>query len=272
MWAAVIAMAASAAGAATMVVCAPGYPGSTAEAQPAMDGLAAALSDAAGWNEGALGAVYFETEKGGLAALAESGAALAMLTLPMFLEHRQSFDLQPIAFAVPDGRRKLERWVLVAGTGAVTQPADLEGWTVISLAGHSPRFVRGPALGDWGGLPTGAEIRDSGAVLSSLRRAARGEPVAVLLDAEQAAALDRLPFADDLEVVHRSPEMPVSVVCGVGDRLGSAERRKLTAALLSLADRDAAVDALAGVRLDGFVDVEPTALAAAVAAFDEAAE
>ncbi len=53
-----------------IVICAPGYPGSTAEAQPAMDGLAAAITAAAGWDDGAVQAVYFETEEGGLAASA----------------------------------------------------------------------------------------------------------------------------------------------------------------------------------------------------------
>lgn len=256
----------------TMVVCAPGYPGSTVEAQPAMDGLAAAVADAAGWHRDALAAAYFETEEGGLARLADADAGLALVTLPLFLEHRSALELRPLMFAVPTGHQALQSWVLVAGVGAVMRPVDLDGWQLLSLAGHSPRFVRGPALGDWGELPASVDITFSGAVLSALRRTAKGESVAVLLDAEQAAALDRLPFAADLEVLHRSRPLPVSVLCAVHDRVPSDRLKAAVAAFAALDEREQAAEALAGVRIDRFDPVDTAALEGAQRAFDGAAE
>src|SRR5512139_1894218 len=70
----------------TLVVCAPGYPGSTAEAQPAMDTLAAAVSAAANWKTGELGAVYFETESAGLERIALPDSALVLVPLPFWLK------------------------------------------------------------------------------------------------------------------------------------------------------------------------------------------
>ncbi|HSL19425.1 MAG TPA: PhnD/SsuA/transferrin family substrate-binding protein [Methylomirabilota bacterium] len=251
----------------TLVVCAPGYPGSTAEAQPAMDALAAAVAGAAGPGPDGLEAAYFETEAGGLAALAEPDAGLALLTLPFFLEHRQDLALEPVLLAVPAGRQAAEPWTLVAGAGLVAAPSDLAGWTLVSLAGHSERFVRGPALGGWGELPGDLTVEFSGRVLSALRKAARGEKVAVLLDAEQAAALDDLPFAGDLEVVHRSPPLPVSVLAAVAGRVPAERLAKLTGALQSLDGRPEAAEALAGVRIERFEPVDREALARAEAAF-----
>src|SRR5512137_188895 len=69
----------------TLVVCAPGYPGSTEEAQPAMDAFAAAAGAAAAWPSGDLQAVYFETEAGGIERLAREDAGLALVPLPFFL-------------------------------------------------------------------------------------------------------------------------------------------------------------------------------------------
>ena len=57
----------------TLVICAPGYPGSTAEAQPSMDTLAAAVSRAAGWPVGTVKAEYQETEAGGIARFKGKG-------------------------------------------------------------------------------------------------------------------------------------------------------------------------------------------------------
>jgi hypothetical protein len=256
----------------TMVVCAPGYPGSTDEAQPAMDDLSAAVAAAADWKLDDFRAVYFETEGGGLTAFNDAAAGLALVTLPFFLEHRAALELEPVMLAVPAGRRPLEPWTLIAGVGAVAEPGDLDGWRIASLSGHSRRFVRRVALGEWGEVPATATVEFSRAVLSSLRRAARGEQVAVLLDAEQAAALDRLPFADELEVVHRSRPLPVSVLCAVGDRVSGDEVSAIVAALVSLDDRADAAEALAGVRMDRFETLEPDALSAVERAFGEAIE
>jgi len=256
----------------TMVFCAPGYPGSTAEAQSAMEGFAMAVTTAAGWGRGDLAAEYFETEEGGVTRLAATDVGLGMVTLPFFLEHRDDLGLQPEMLAVPTGRKTEEPWSLVAGKGAVQQPADLDGWQLVSLAGHSETFVRGPALGDWGELPPTLTITFSGAVLSSLRKAARGEKIVVLLDAEQADALDRLPFAGDLEIVHRSPPLPVSVVCSIGDRMIPEKMAELVGALAGLAERPDAADAMAGVRLDRFEPIDNEALEQAEAAFSGVAE
>lgn len=251
----------------SFVICAPGYPGSTAEAQPAMDSLASAIAEATGWDDDVVEAVYFETEEAGVARLRSPDAGLALVTLPFFLEHREELDLRPQLMAVPAGRESLESWSLVAGAGLVKKPIDLDGWEILSLAGHSPRFVRGPALDDWGGLPKSSTITFSGAVLSGLRRAANGEKVALLLDGEQTGALSKLPFADRLEVVHRSQLLPVSVVCSVGGHPSPDQLAGALRGLEDLDDRPAAAEALIGVRLTGFVPVDRPSLERAERSF-----
>jgi hypothetical protein len=258
-------------GGATLVVCAPGYPGSTAEAQGAMDGFAAAAGDAAGWPAGELRAAYFETERGGLDRLAQGDAALALVPLAFFLEHRETLRLAPRLQAVMAGGQAAEPWTLVEGKGKVARSADLDGFEIISLAGWSPRFVCGPALAGFG-LPASVRITFSGAVLSALRRTAAGEMVAVLLDGPQAAALPTLPFAASLDAVHRSAPLPVSVLCLVGSRLPAARAKALLAALPKLGATEPGAAALAGLHLSGFVPADEPALAAARAAFAKAGQ
>ncbi len=245
-----------------VVVCAPGYPGSTAEAQPVMDTLAAALAAAAGRSTGSVTAVYDADEHEGMAAIGRPQTALALVTLPFFLEHRGELGLEPAAQVVPKGRSALEPWTLVAGKGAVQRPGDLADWELRSLAGFSPRFVRRVALDGWGDLPASLRVRFSGAVLSGLRRAAAGRHVAVLLDGEQAAALDGLPFRDALEILHRSEPLPVSLLCTVHGR-----GQKLAAAALKLQGSEGGREALAGLRLDRFELVDVRALDVAIRAF-----
>lgn len=256
----------------TLVVCAPGYPGSTEEAQPAMDALAAALTAAAGWKPGDLEAVYFETERAGLERIGSRNTAFVLAPLPFWLQHRAALKLEPVMQAVQEGGQATESWSLVAPAGQVKSASDLAGFDVVSVAGYAPRFVRGPALGAWGELPRDTAVTFSNAVLTTLRRASGGARVAMLLDRAQAAALPTLPFATRLQVVATSAPLPVSVLASVAGRLPAARQHALVKALMGLGRTAAGAEALAGVRIAQFVPADQAALARARDAFDRVKE
>jgi hypothetical protein len=255
---------------ATMVFCAPGSPGTTEEAQGAMDAFAAALAARAALPPSSLAGTYAATEDAGLARLRAPDAAIAFVSLPFFLKHEKALALRAELSPVLQGGAATERWALVARKGKVTSPAALDGFTILSSAGYAPAFVRGPVLGGWGKLPASVKIETSSAVLSALRRAAAGDPVAVLLDGTQEAALASLPFASELDVVARSPALPAGVVAVVGRRVPPARWEKLAAALRTLPDDPAGAEALAGIRMSRFVPLDAKALAAARTAYAEA--
>ncbi|WP_242360074.1 phosphate/phosphite/phosphonate ABC transporter substrate-binding protein [Anaeromyxobacter sp. SG17] len=261
---------AAAAAPSKIVFCAPGSPGTTLEAQGAMDAFAAAAAATAGLPAGALGATYEPLEDAGLARLRAPDAATAVVSLPFFLKHEKALALRAELQPVPQGSAGLERWSLVLKKGRGATAAALEGYTILSSAGFSPGFVRGPALGAWGRLPASVRIVQSTAVLSALRRAAAGEPVAVLLDGAQAAALPNLPLASELEVVARSPSLPVGIVATVDRRMPPAQWAKLRAALQALPSDAAGAEALAGIRMSRFEAVDANALSAARRAYAEA--
>lgn len=237
---------------ATLVFCAPGYPGTPADAQPLLDQFASAASAVSGWPAGSLAAVYEPTEEGGLAKLGRADGTLAFVTYPFFVEHAAQLHLSPLVQADVADLGTGQRWTLVAESGRVTGPASMAGYTVLSVAGYAPTFVRRLALGDFP-LPPDVRIESTGQVLSALRRVAGGEAVAVLLDQTQAAALNSLPFAGALKVVTQSPELPVALVVVVDSRVTAARTRSLKAGLLRMGRVPASADALAALRLRGFV-------------------
>jgi len=165
-----------------------------------------------------------------------------------------------------------EAWSLVAGKGRLSSAAALAGWELVSQAAYAPQFVRGSALGVWGTVPAGTRLVTSGAVLSSLRRAAAGDDVALLLDGPQATALPTLPFAKDLEIVARSAPLPVMVVATVAGRLPEARVRELVRALQSLPERPAGAAALGGLQLVRFVALDEAGLRRAREAYRAAAD
>src|ERR1700750_2882979 len=135
-----------AAAASTLVFCAPGYPGAPGDAQPFVDQFAAAAVSAAGWPADSLSAVYDPTEQGGLAKLNGTDAVLAFVPYPFYVEHGAQLHLAPIAQGDVSGVGTKEKWTLVAKNGRVTGPASLSGYTIASVAGYAPEFVRHSAL------------------------------------------------------------------------------------------------------------------------------
>jgi hypothetical protein len=249
----------------TLVVCSPGSPGTTDEAQPRMDAFAAAVSAKAGT---ALAAIYDPSEAGGVARLKDSGVGL--VSLPFYLQHGAELGLHARLQAVAKGRPALERWALVVQKGRIKGPDGLAGFTIVSSVAFAPAFVRGAVLGGFGTLPASATLKQSTAVLSSLRRAADGEAVAVLLDGTQEASLASLPFAAKLDVVTRSPPLPVGLVVTVDARMPAKTWSAIEGALLGLASDKTAGAVLDGMQLSGFGPVDDKALEGARKAFADA--
>jgi ABC transporter, phosphonate, periplasmic substrate-binding protein len=251
----------------TLVACAPGYPGSTVEAQPVMDGFADAVAEAAGWVRGRVKAEYHEDEAHGLERMAQADAGVALVPLPFFLKHEARLRLVAQAQAVAEGGRAEEVWALVAGKGKLKQASALGGWEIVSSAAYAPGFVRGAVLGAWGVVPGGARLVASGAVLSGLRRASAGEKIALVLDSAETAALESLPFAKELQIVTRSAAMPATVVCSVAGRVAPARVAELRKALLALAHRPSGAAALGAMRIESFSPVDAESLRRARAAY-----
>lgn len=236
----------------TLVVCAPGYPGSRAEAQPTMDALAKALSKESGLE---VRAVYEETEAAGVQRLKAKDAPLLLSPLPFWFAHRAGLKLVSHLVAVPQAGEALERWSLVGGRGS---EGSLQGYTVLSTAGYAPRFVQAIAPA----LPKDAKIEETATVLSALRRAANGEHVVVLLDGAQAAALQKLPFASQLRTLQTSAPVPNALLSSVAGRLDIKRVRALLQAFERLSKSEEGRAALAGAQLSRFVPVDAAALGA----------
>ena len=237
----------------TFVFCAPGSPGSTDEAKPAMDAFAAALGDKAGV---AIAATYEPTEDGGVARLRETG--IGVVSLPFFLKHDKELGLHPRLGVIQKGRPALDKWVLVAQKGHAKTAESFDGYAIVSSAAFAPAFVRGAVAGEIGVLPASVKPTQAGAVMSSLRKAADGDKVAVLLDGTQAAALDTLPFAAKLDAIARSPAVPLAIVVTIDKVVTDKDWVGIQTALLGL--KSTALDT---ITIDHFIPLDDAALGAA---------
>jgi hypothetical protein len=229
------------------------------------------VTRAARWGPGKVQAVYHAELDEGLERLSRAEAMIALVPLPFYLEYREQLSLAPLLEVVQQAGPR-EVWSVVARRGAVEGPSSLAGWELAGMPGYSPRFVREVALGEWGALPPDSNVSFSSRVLSVLRKAARGEPVAALLDTAQTAALDSLPFADQLEIVTQSAALPSTLVCKVGDGLDDAGAKGLADGLLGMHEMEGGAELLESIRIVRFTALDADLLRALERGFDGAGE
>jgi ABC-type phosphate/phosphonate transport system substrate-binding protein len=240
------------AGVATLVFCAPGYPGGAGDAQPFLDQFAKALTASGGWNAGSLSAVYDPSEQSGLAKLAEPQSVLAFVPFAFYVQHGAELHLSALAQADVAGVGTQERWTLVGKSGGAPSAQSMSGYTILSVAGYAPEFVRRLALAAWV-LPADVKIEATGQLLSALRRVASGGPVVALLDSTQAAALPTLPFAAQLKTLVQSAPLPVALIAVVDSRLPAARAKILQTSLLKMGSTAGDGEILGSLHLKGFV-------------------
>jgi hypothetical protein len=244
----------------SIVLCAPGYPGNTVQAQPAMDAFARAVEKTAGLPPGSLGAAYYETEGAGIERLRQPDVVLALTTIPFFLQDGGKAGLAPRLSVVRNGS-PTQQWSLIAKKGRVGGAADMDGWELTGPAGYAPGFVQALLVG-WGPLRSSTKITFTPAPLGALRRVVDGESLAVLLEPEQVQALfPKNPLANDLEIVATSKPVPGSVVCAVKGRMDEAAVAKILDAFMRLPSSPDGAEALKTLRIDRFATLDPKALA-----------
>src|ERR1700727_3979073 len=151
---------------ATLVFCAPGYPGGSDDAQPFVNQFAKAAAASAGWKSDSLAAAYDPTEQGGLTKLGDKDSVLAFVPYAFYVQHAAALHLAPIAQADIVGVGTQERWTLVGKAGGPA-PAAMTGYTILSVAGYAPEFVKHSALAGWA-LPGDIKIEATGQILSAL--------------------------------------------------------------------------------------------------------
>src|SRR6202044_336063 len=128
---------------ATLVFCAPGYPGGAGDAQPFVDQFAKAAAASAGWKPDSLAAIYDPTEPGGVAKLGDKDSVLAFVPYAFYVQHAAALHLAPLAQVDVVGVGTQERWTLVGKAGGpVTGAASMTGYTIVSAAGYAPRFLK----------------------------------------------------------------------------------------------------------------------------------
>lgn len=229
----------------------PGQPGTSQEAQPVMDALAAYIRKKMG-PEIPISGVYFNELDSALDFLHNRRPAWGIVRLGFYSERAAAFQMTAIAATRPGGYAK-DIWRLVVSSEGSGDWKALQGKVLGNML-----FEREAAACLLFDMPAGRlpfRLEGTFQPLRSLRSVVRGGAAAAVLDRTQYEAVQELPLAREIKLIHTSRELPVSPVVWFGNPGNRA--RDLTAILLSMKEDGDAQNLLKLLQTDGFAPADP---------------
>lgn len=228
-----------------MVMMVSGGEGSTGEAAPYLDGLAAELTK----NSGLIFNIRYYPEKSvGMAAL--GSAQLAIVSLDLLAEITKKQKIEILLATIPTQSNKAEeKYYLMSSKNADEQA---KGDSIYFSKNYSPDFIRNFILKEaW--MQKHA-IQTAGQVLPTLKKMAQNHVGGyVLLDSFEYASLKKLTFdwAQNLQTVYESPALPSAPLIALTANM--PDKEKIRQAFLDLKNPEI----LGILRLRGFKAANP---------------
>jgi len=228
----------------------PGQPGSSEEAQPIMDAMAKYLRKRA--NAENISGRYENRLSEALDLVRTSKPRWGIVSLPFFVRYAETLQMIPVASTRPNGRSN-DLWRLMVPQATVDDWKALKG-TIQGTMLFEPDsaacllFKLAP-----GSLPM--HLEGTSQPLMAIRKMTRGKSggaviSGIVLDSPQYDALMALPVAQQLHVIHQSPELPTSPVVSFGPVDDAV--RNLVRVLLDMKKEQEGQQVLQVLQTDGF--------------------
>jgi len=221
---ALVASLPSLAGEKDMLLCLPGFPGTSAQAQPYIDKMLRHLEGKLGWEAGSMSGAYLSDGPKAVARLKSDKPGLALVDPSVYAGHHKSMGMQVIAKVqvVGSGPQTYSVITRVDGPGDL---ASLAGKKATGPVVHDPRYVANVLLD--GELPVGGlDLDVQKRPLRALRAVARGKADAAIVGRAVVEHMGELDFASELRVIHTSKPVPPPAVVVMGEGVQHAAELK----------------------------------------------
>ena len=239
--------------------------GSPEQAAETMAEFGRYLETAAGWAEGTIDTSYLNNVEDGVARLEEDAPGFLVVTVPVFLRHHRGQGWKPLLILVTDSA-DAQRYSLYGPPGSTLE--SLSGAPLVGDSAYDAAFVATAVLRrEDAEVPF--ELQPTDRPLSAVRKASRGERMAVLLDEAQRIALGSLPAGVELSLLAESPWMPAGILVA-SPAVAPADAEAVREALERAAEDPAAKEILTTMKIRRFEPPVPEALSTLARSYDAA--
>ena len=211
-------------GAKEMLLCLPGFAGTSSQAQPYVDKMMRYLEKKLNLTDGSMAGKYFADEVMSVSELRSNKPEVALVGPSVFAPLQKDLGMKVIAEVTVNGRGE-EIYSVVSKKGGVASLSELKGKTLSGAVVSDEKYVvnvlldKQVSLGDLKLVPQERPLK-------SLRSVVRGEAEAAIVDQSVIDHLKDLPFAGDLNIIFESKPVPAPAVVVMGKGLEKAEALK----------------------------------------------
>ncbi|HIA02461.1 MAG TPA: hypothetical protein EYN66_11205 [Myxococcales bacterium] len=201
---------AATAGDASVVLCFPGGPGSTADAQPVVDRFMAQLSKEMGWKDAK--GVYFNQMSTCKHAYKDHAATLVMVPLNVYLEVRTSWKLNPIVLM--NNKESSGQFHVITKTASCS--GCLKGQTVTTGLKMSNNFLSRVAFDGKLQVGKGFTLKRTRSPIRAIKSVLKDKAIAAIVNDAQRRSLKGLPGTEEINTIISGPKLPGAIVASVG--------------------------------------------------------
>jgi hypothetical protein len=232
-----------------VVLCFPGGPGSTTDAQPTVDRFLARLDKEMGWKSSK--GKYFNSMAACRNAYKDLAPTMVMVPLHVYLSTRAAWKLTPVA--ILQNKETSGQFHILTKNAACQN--CLTGATVSTGLQVSDRFLSKVAFDGKVAVGKSFTVKRTRSPMRAIKLVVNGKAIAVIVDDVVKRSLEGLPLAQGLRAIVTGPQLPGAVVATVGKA-----PRKLAAVLTGLCKADRAL--CKEMRITRFGNVDPARLLA----------
>lgn len=212
------------AGARDMLLCLPGFPGTTVQAQPYIDKMLRHLEDKLGLEARSMSGVFIPDGGDSVEKLKSVEPGLALVGPSVLAGNHGPLGMKVIARLIIDGK-STEKYSVVVAKGGPASLKELSGKKVSGAVVHDEKYVVKVLLDGAVGMGD-LQLVSQRRPLKSLRDVARGKAAAAIVDSSVIEHMSELDFAKDLEIIHESKPVPAPAIVLIGEGPAPAKRLK----------------------------------------------
>jgi len=218
------------AGGKDMLLCLPGFPGSSVQAQPYVDKVLRHLESKLGWPALSMRGVYIPDGEKALKKLQAKKPEIALVGPSIYASQHKALKMKVIAQVEVRGQAH-QTFSVVTKVGGPKTLAALKGKSLKGSVVHDPKYVHNILLD--GKVPDGSiKLESANRPLNALRSVARGQADAAIVSQDVVNHMKELPFASELGVIYTSKPVPPPAIVVMGE--GVKHAQKLTKILVGM--------------------------------------
>lgn len=240
-----------------VLVCYPG--GGTVtdrQARPAMQKMLGVIESLGGWPAGTFQHSFTAKVGECRKLLAKSKPAITLTSLGLFLEHRAGHHLVPISKPRMAGSSE-EIYRVMTKKGGPASLAALKGKTLGGSLLDESEFLQRIVFAGQIDPASHFQLKPAKRALRDLRKLAKGELDAVLVNDQQFRALGSLGFAKELQPIFASKPLPLIGLAADSQQVDAADRQRLTEALSKMCTHETGREVCEMFGLQSFAPANP---------------